>query len=104
MARWLKNTKSAAVKISLRSLTCWERKNRNSVDADSASVSSAVGTQPIARSSALTDSPKNRPDCLVAIQPPKGFNRACFDRSALFNIEANRPRLAQQGDSRKISR
>src|SRR5262249_25557703 len=69
MARWLKNTNSAAVKISLRSLTCWDRKNRKSVDADSASVSSAVGTQPIARSSALTDSPQNRPDCLVAINP-----------------------------------
>src|SRR5712672_3107062 len=68
MERWVKNTNSAAAKISLRSRTCWERKNRKSVDADSASVSSAVGTQPIARNRALTDSPKNRPDCLAAMQ------------------------------------
>src|SRR6516165_2662338 len=71
MARWVKNTSSAAAKISLRSLTCWDRKNRSSVDADSSFVNLAVGSQPIARRKALTDSPKNRPDCLLAIQPPK---------------------------------
>src|SRR6478609_3239493 len=62
MRRCSASTNSAAMKISLRSLTCLERKKRNSVDADSSAVSSVVGTRPMARAKARNDSPENSPE------------------------------------------
>src|SRR6185312_5383823 len=90
--RWTASTKSAVVKINLRSLTCLERKKRNSVDADSVAVSSFVGTRPMARARARNDSPENSPEIrrLAMAQPP------------LLRARRRRPDVWRCGDVERI--
>lgn len=91
MRRCSASTNSAAMKISLRSLTCLERKKRNSVDADSFAVSSSVGTRPMARARARNDSPENRPEItpLVMGRTPQLHGSRC-EQNAWFSGERER--------------
>jgi len=52
---------------------------RNSVDADSVAVSSFVGTRPMARARARSDSPENSPEIRwsAMAQPPRLCARRC---------------------------
>ena len=72
----------------MRSLTCLERKKRNSVDADSYAVSSSVGTRPMARARARNDSPENSPEItpLVMGRAPLLHGSRC-EQNALFSGE-----------------